>query len=104
MVDVEALYCPRCGGVLKHYDMVRRIVRTGGGVIVWFKIERVFCKECGSTHRRLPPYLSPYKQYSAKIIYGFISGQISIFDLEYEDYPCEGTVKEWKSRNLHGLL
>jgi hypothetical protein len=39
--------------------------------------------------------LFPYKQYEASIIRGVVLGDISQNDRDYEDYPCEMTMKRW---------
>ena len=96
MIYEHTTVCPKCGGTLRYYNKARRIVRTGNGVTHWITIKRMICCSCGSTHRELPGYLLPYKHYTAVIFYGFISGELSPFDLEYEDYPSETTVKRWK--------
>ena len=75
-----------------------------GGKIRWKKVDRFFCTECGSIHRGscLRIYFS-HKHYEANIIRGFISGQITMFDIEYEDYPCEMTISRWKEQGLKHL-
>lgn len=60
--------CTICGGELKHYDTVDRIVRRKGGTREMVKIDRYRCTVCHSIHRKLPKYLYPYKQYETDII------------------------------------
>ena len=36
-----------------------------------------------------------YKQYSMPIIMGFVTEQFGNWMIEFEDYPCELTVKIW---------
>lgn len=104
MIKNNELTCPKCGGALKYYDSVQRIVRTKGGNIRWIKVDRLSCIDCGSTHRKLPDYLLPYKHYEAEIIKGFLAGELTSSDLDYEDYPCETTIKQWeKERDKHLL-
>lgn len=95
MVNDCDFFCPKCGGQLKHYDRVRRIVRTTGGLITWTKIRRMICSTCGAIHREIPNYIFPYKHYESRIIRGVILGDISPCDLDYEDYPCEATMIRW---------
>lgn len=45
--------CTICGGDLKHYDTVDRIVRRKGGVREMVKIDRYRCVLCHSIHRKL---------------------------------------------------
>lgn len=95
MVNCNESNCPNCSGELKYYGKVRRIVRTKCGKVRWIEIRRLCCISCGSMHRELPDYLLPHKHYEFEIINGVISGMITPYDLEYEDYPCEMTVKRW---------
>ena len=94
--------CPDCGGDLKHYDSVRRIVRTKGGDKHWVKVKRFRCVRCFKLHRALPDYIFPYKQYSADIIKSVLEGLITPETLGFEDYPSEMTMKRW--REIYTLL
>ena len=96
MIGVGESICPKCNGYLRYFDNVRRIVRTKRGVVNWISIRRLICITCGAVHRELPNNLLPNKHYELKIIQGFISGELSSYDLDYEDYPCESTVIQWK--------
>ncbi len=104
MVSGNESNCPKCGGKLKPHDRVKRLVRTKHGKTYWTTVERNKCTKCGRKHRVLPEILLPYKHYEAGIIKGFISGVITSFDLEYEDYPCDGTIKIWKKEHEKHLL
>lgn len=96
--------CPKCAGHLKPIGKVKRIIRTKGGDKHWIKIRLLVCIKCGKTHRELPNYLFPYKHYEASIIEGVLDGTITYYDLDYEDYPCEITMKRWiDARNKHLL-
>ena len=88
--------CPCCGGELKYYDKVKRIVRTKSRRSCYINIQRLKCQECGSIHRELPSFLFPYKQYEAEMIKGVLEGLITSGTLGFEDYPCEMTMKRWK--------
>ncbi|MCD8141819.1 MAG: DUF6431 domain-containing protein [Clostridiales bacterium] len=101
--------CPDCGGALKYYDSVYRIVRTKRRDTRWVKIHRLRCYKCGRIHRALPDYILPYKQYETDVILGVCEGLITRETLGFEDYPCELTMARWRAqkditRNLHGLL
>ena len=87
--------CPKCGGTLKYYDNVRRIIRTKGGIKNWIKVKRFRCEVCNKIHRYLPDYIFPYKHYVAEIIQGVVKGDITVETLGFEDYPCEMTMKRW---------
>lgn len=96
MVSEGECTCPRCGGELKHNGRVKRIVRTKGSEVRWINVRRLVCLGCGCIHRELPDYLFSYKHYVSETIIGVVKGEITAYDLEYEDYPCEGTMKGWK--------
>lgn len=96
MISNNESICPKCGGELKYYDSVKRIVRTKYGCKSKVNIRRFQCKRCGSTHRELPDFIFPYKQYEADIIIGVIEGLITCETLGFEDYPCEITMFRWR--------
>lgn len=105
MVRVKETTCPICGGNLKYYDSVKRIVRSKGRSTKWVYIRRLRCCGCNTLHRELPDYIFPYKQYEAEVIKGVLSGVITSDTLGYEDYPCEMTMFRWRnSQNLQSLL
>ncbi|MDR3050713.1 MAG: DUF6431 domain-containing protein [Oscillospiraceae bacterium] len=88
--------CPCCSGKdLKHYDTVKRIIRTKAGATTWVRIRRIRCVNCGAVHRELPDYILPYKQYETEVILGVLDGLITSDTLGYEDYPCEMTMSRW---------
>lgn len=95
MITDNVSNCPICGGALKYYDKVSRIIRSEGGRIARINIRRLRCLICKRLHRELPAFIFPYKHYRADIIQGVLSGSITIDALEYEDYPCEMTIKRW---------
>lgn len=97
MISNNTSTCQDCGGKLKYYDKVRRIVRTKGRVSKWVNVPRYQCSECGCIHRYLPDYIYPYKQYESEIIAGVIEGLITCETFGYEDYPCEMTMIRWKA-------
>ena len=98
MVRLENSTCPKCGGALKYYDNVQRIVRTKGRETRHVGIRRLRCSNCGALHRELPDFIFPYKQYEADIITGVIDGLITCETLGYEDYPCEMTMLRWRAK------
>lgn len=98
MVSDGVLLCPKCGGQLRYYDRIRRMVRTKGGDIYWIKLRRLICNDCGTNHRELPNTLLPYKHYEARIVRGVVLGDISSYELDYEDYPCEMTMRRWRKQ------
>lgn len=105
MVISNTSNCPDCGGILKHYDKVSRVVRTKGGCKQKVKIRRLRCVDCCRLHREIPGYLYPYKQYVRQIIEGVRDGSITSETIDYEDYPCEMTMSRWMhARNLHPPL
>jgi hypothetical protein len=87
--------CPDCGGDIKYYDKVKRIIRVKGGGKRWVKVKRFRCIDCHKLHRLLPEFIFPYKQYDGYIIRGVINGLITSETLGFEDYPCEATMIRW---------
>lgn len=104
MVTAEMPFCPKCGGDLKHYDSVRRIVRTKARRTTRVKLRRLRCIGCGALHRVLPDTLFPYKQYEAEVIRGVLEGLITYETIGFEDYPCEMTMARWKTQKEQLLL
>lgn len=101
MVSNNTSTCQDCGGKLKYYDKVRRIVRTKGRVSKWVNVPRYQCSECGCIRRYLPDYIYPYKQYESEIIAGVIEGLITCETFGYEDYPCEKQQVERIDAKIH---
>ena len=97
MVSNNQSNCPKCGGYLKYYDSVKRIVRTKMRKTRKVIIRRMRCEQCGSLHRELPDFVRPYKQYETEVILGVIEGLISSETLGFEDYPCEMTMLRWRA-------
>lgn len=95
MVEFGDTVCPICGGELRYYDKVQRILRTKYRRTEWLDIRRMKCKVCGKLHRELPDNIYIYKQYEADIIDGVIEGLITSDTLGFEDYPCERTMLNW---------
>ncbi len=71
----------------------------GGGKKKWIKVERVHCPFCKTVCRVLPDNLDRFKQYDNRII-SYAQNDLTVFswDLKYEDYPCESTIKRWGSQ------
>lgn len=104
MIKTSDAYCPLCGGELKYYDTVGRTVLGKMRKPYRVTLRRLRCLHCGIVHRELPDYISPYKHYEAEIIRGVYEGFITCETYGFEDYPCETTMKRWRSRNSQGLL
>lgn len=96
MISDNQSICPKCGGQLKYYDHVQRLVRTKFGNKKWVAIRRLRCCKCHAVHRELPDFIFPYKQYESDIIIGVLEGLITCETLEFEDYPCEMTMIRWR--------
>lgn len=64
MISDNQSICPKCGGQLKYYDHVQRLVRTKFGNKKWVAIRRLRCCNCHAVHRELPDFIFPYKQYA----------------------------------------
>jgi len=97
MISENESSCPKCGGQLKYYDHVKRIVRTKHGKKNETIIRRFRCQKCGAMHREIPEFIFPFKQYEAEIIVGVIEGLITCETLGFEDYPCEMTMLRWRA-------
>lgn len=95
MISINVTICPECGGKLKHYDTVKRLVRGEGGSKKFVNVERYKCTSCCATHRALPDYIFPYKHYDSRIIDGVRKGKITPDILGFEDYPCAETMRRW---------
>lgn len=96
MISNNESICPKCGGQLKYYDKVKRIVRTKYGRKNKIDVKRFRCCKCDAIHRELPESVIPYKQYEADIIFGVLEGLITCGTLGFEDYPCEMTMIRWR--------
>lgn len=95
MILSDIIICPKCGGELKFFDKVRRMIRTRGHVPHYIEIRRFKCQKCNSVHREIPSIIFPFKHYEAEIIIGVLKGIITSDTFEYEDYPCERTMTRW---------
>lgn len=95
MINRNEQTCPDCGGDLKYYDRVPRIVRTKMRKTKWVKIRRFHCTVCGRYHRELPGFILPHKQYEKEVILGVLEGLITYETIGFEDYPCEMTMIRW---------
>lgn len=95
-MNKNIICCKLCGTETRRYDRVRRIIRCGYGKKKIAMIDRYICLKCGKVCRALPDNLLPYKQYDRRIIEGFVNGKLSSELLEFEDYPCETTIANWK--------
>ena len=104
MICTDTSACPKCGGDLKYYDSVKRLVRTKGRKTWYIQMRRLRCTECRSLHRELPELIFPYKQYESEVIVGVLDGLISCETIGFEDYPCEMTMTRWVSQKQQLVL
>ena len=104
MVRAGEIFCPECRNRLSYYDTVRRIALSAGRAKRRLYIRRLRCEGCGRIHRELPDFISPRKLYEAGIIRGVVAGLITPDTEGFEEYPCEGTMRYWRTRNLQGVL
>lgn len=98
MIKKGQKFCPKCGGELRKYDKVERIIRTKNRDSKKVYLRRMQCRNCHSVHRVLRPDMLPFKQYEKEIILGVIEGLITPYVLGFEDYPCEMTMVRWCSQ------
>ena len=66
-----------------------------GGNKCWLNVKRFRCKMCHKIYRKLPDFIFPYKHYDARIITAVLAGKITYETIDFEDYPCEMTMKRW---------
>ena len=104
MIVKGMTFCPDCGGKLKHYDRVKRTVKTRYGRKKKIYVQRYKCTKCGKIHREMPYEIWPYVQYETEIVVGVIDGLINEDTIGFEDRPCEMTFKRWRTRFLHSSL
>ena len=95
MIRENEVNCPYCGGELKYYDKVQRIVRTRYDKVYYIWVRRYRCHDCSKMHRELPDLLLPYKHYEREVILGVIEGFITPDTLGFMDHPCEATMLQW---------
>lgn len=102
MVNIGSDNCPRCGGNLRYYDTVKRILLGKYGVSKYIFVERYICTVCKSIHRVLPDNVLPYKRYEKEVVTGVVYGYITCETIGFEDYPCDTTMQRWinTSRNF----
>lgn len=93
---MSEIMCNRCGCRMAGYDHVIRKVKVEFGKTIEIRVPRAKCPNCGRVKRILPNEILPYKQFRRDIVIGFMDGTKSYYELEYEDYPCEVTVKRWR--------
>lgn len=91
----EKMTCPKCGREMIFRDKVNRRVKVEYGEVEFVSVDRFECKECGVVKRDLPNYILPYKHYRRDIVERFIAGEISQYDIFFEDYPCNTTIRDW---------
>ena len=97
MVKVGSDNCPRCGGNLRYYDTVKRVLISRYHVKRYIYIERYICILCGAVHRAMPDNVAPYKKYEKDVVSGVICGYITCETIGFEDHPCETTMIRWKT-------
>lgn len=95
MANISDSRCPECGGEVKYYDKVPRIVRTKEGNKEIIKIRRFRCTKCHRIHRKLPECILPYKQYKASIINKILENTTPLDTLYFENGPCDSTIERW---------
>ncbi len=98
IIKTDDVICPECGGKLKYYDTVQRLVRTKHRQSGYIELRRMKCSNCGGIHREITEDIFPYKHYEAEIIIGVVEGLITEESYGFEDYPCEMTMTRWRSQ------
>ena len=72
--------CPECGVFFHRHSGYYRKTPFGG---LEFRIQRVICPECSSTHALIPCFIFPYNQVLAHVKQAAMEG------LCYETHTCE---------------
>lgn len=98
MIPSGNLLCPCCAGRLIYFDTVKRKLWTKHRKKQIVYIPRYRCPACNTVHRALPENVVPYQRYEAELIRGVLEGLITVETLDYEDYPCEATMRRWLNR------
>lgn len=96
MVNIGDEFCPNCGGKLRFYDVISRGVLDYEREKHYISVRRLVCTNCKRVHREIPEDVIPYRRYYKHVIF---DGQLSLID----DYPCEMTIKRWRSLYLQTL-
>lgn len=96
--------CKKCGTKLKHYDRVKKVVKSKGGKKRYIWINRYICPVCGEIHRELPEDILPYKHYESEIIRGVIEGLIDENTYGFEDYPSSMTMHRWRNEEKNAFI
>lgn len=63
IMPLKPISCPYCGGITYIKCYYNRKTKTFSGKVVWYKIQKRVCTECGKYTTVLPAFLKPYKQY-----------------------------------------
>ena len=95
MVIMNVSKCPNCGGSLRFYDRVKRVVIGKGRVKEQIMLRRFRCQSCRKIHREIPPDILPHKHYESSVVEGVIEKFITSCTKGFEDYPCEMTMNRW---------
>lgn len=90
----EVCICPECKGLLKYRDRVLRGQKQTGGERKFYMICRMKCSGCGKLHRQLTDQMIKFKHYAAEVVEDVIDEVIT--EADPIDYPCEGTMKNWR--------
>lgn len=98
VISLGERICPYCGDIMRKRDTRLRTRKLPGGRKIKYRLNRLKCKNCGKLHTELPDFLEPYKQYDAKLIKDVVAGVVTEDDIEAEDYPCAGTMRNWRKQ------
>lgn len=104
MINVNETRCPHCGGELRYYDKVRRIIRTKKGLKDCIFLRRLKCVNCKSIHREINNCIFPYKHYESEIILGVLEGLINSDTIGFENNPSEQTIKRWYANFTNAFM
>jgi len=103
MISDNQSICPKCGGQLKYYDHVQRLVRTKFGNKKWVAIRRLRCCKCHAVHRELPDFIFPYKHNNleTQMLIGLAHDRIIYLGMAYIE---RGYITQDEYENLYEYL
>lgn len=97
--DSGKIKCPKCN----HYHMIKhssynRTYIDSKGNSVSFRVQRYYCKVCGTTHALLPSFVVPYKRKTLIDLIDTITEYVEHNNYVSEDNYIIDCFIKWQSR------
>ena len=68
IISTKRQPCPKCQGYLRRRDVKpRKVIDADGNTYIYY-LRRSICCSCGASHRELPDFMVPHKQYTKRAI------------------------------------